>query len=396
MNDLQWSRQPKILLAMGGFAQMGGIEIFTRELSEFLIRSGAHVSLAYWPIRGGSPILGTMKQAGCSVIRGPITRGVSYDIPDRALEFRLRPILSRFDLVIFLKLFSDRVMESLLTRLGSSSHPPIPTLYIPSFCPEEDETYRDRPRPRPDLLNQINAVMGQCERMSCQIESFLGYKGRRWNMPLLSSIQPGTPAPMPSVGEERPKIQASFIGRLSGQKNVPALLDAYAAFLKSHEPNLKFSIDLNLHGDGPEVGRLLCHPCVQAHPSRVHFHGPYQTADLAHIAARTHFFVQATRFEGQCLAALEVMALGRPIIATRAGCLDEVIDSADLGLVLPQDRPDLFAEAMAKMGNAFISGSVHPERIAESFQQRFSRAALEPQYLEMLCALLAHRGIERI
>lgn len=374
---------------------MGGIEIFARDLSEFLIRSGASVSLAYWRIRGHSPILDEIQSNGCTMIESPITRGVSYDLPDRALSMRMRSSIRQFDLVIFLKLFSDRVMNSFLSRMESATPARIPSLYIPSFCPEEDETYRDRPKPDSGVLNRIDAIMGQCSAMSCQIESFLGYRGRSWNLPLLSSIKVSSPSPLPALAADRPTLRASFIGRLSAQKNVSALLDAYKMYLEEHEPKLRYCMDLHIHGDGVESDALRRHACVLNHADRIHFHGAYRSAELPLIAANSHFFVQTTRFEGQCLAALEVMALGRPLVATRAGCLDEVVNSPELGRVLPQSRADLFAGAMVEMGNDVLDGKVYPERISDSFRSRFSNEVLEPKYCEMLSSLLATRGIQR-
>jgi len=52
--------------------------------------------------------------------------------------------------------------------------------------------------------------------------------------------------------------------------------------------------------------------------------------------------------EGIAVAAMEAMAAGLPVVATRTGSLGELVD-ADCGILLPQRDPELFAGALGRL-----------------------------------------------
>ncbi|MBI3736412.1 glycosyltransferase family 4 protein [Candidatus Sumerlaeota bacterium] len=390
--------QPRILLYMGGFALMGGIEIFARDLARLLTENGALVTLAYWPIRGESPLLREMRNFGVRMIRGQVTRGVSYGLPDACLFPLVRPELQETDQVIFLKLFSDRVMrwalDTISVRRKSSSQFTCRSIYVPSFCPEEDETYHDRRRPAPAILNRIDAIQAQCGKMERQCQSFLGYEGKIYQFPLLGSVRSSCASPLPPAGPELP-IRIGYIGRLTRQKNVDALLSAFGLLLRDQGCKPTAPLELHIYGGGEAENTLRAHPAAVENPRAVFFHGSYHTSDIPKIASETHFFAQATRFEGQCLAALEVLACGRPLVATRAGCLDDVLADPCAGILVDPGKASALADAMGAMIGNIFEGRVLPEKIVEYHRQNFSFETVAPRYLQMCSELLGASQIER-
>jgi len=76
-----------------------------------------------------------------------------------------------------------------------------------------------------------------------------------------------------------------------------------------------------------------------------------------------------SRVEAFGLAAAEAMAGARPVVATRAGALDEVIDHSHTGYLVPVDVTDeLAAAALALLAD--------PERAARMGRAGRARAAM--------------------
>jgi glycosyltransferase involved in cell wall biosynthesis len=69
-----------------------------------------------------------------------------------------------------------------------------------------------------------------------------------------------------------------------------------------------------------------------------------QMLDAMHAA---DLVVVPSRFEGFGLTALEAMALGRPVLATTAGGLPEVIEHGVSGWLVPPQQPEALAQAIA-------------------------------------------------
>jgi glycosyltransferase involved in cell wall biosynthesis len=76
--------------------------------------------------------------------------------------------------------------------------------------------------------------------------------------------------------------------------------------------------------------------------SRVHFCGKLPRAELEAAFGAATLVVLPSLYEGFGLPALEALAAGTPVVATRAGALPEVIETAGAGkLVAPRDAADL-------------------------------------------------------
>lgn len=382
-------RRPRILLYAGGFARLGGIEVYTRDLARLLAENGFDLTLAWWPIRGGGPLIGEMQGMGVRTIRGPVTRGVSYDLPDRALLALARSHVRSADLVILLKMFSRRVMRGIMRETRRPSRA-VPTLFVPSYCPEEDETWSYTPLPEPGTINAITAFQPQCGRMAEQCARFLGYRGRMDVFPLLQSLRDPPVAPVPPAPPGRPLIM-TYMGRLTWQKNVEALLDAFEFHERARaaDPGAP-EIEFHIRGGGDLEPALRARAAAMPCAGRVRFHGPYRTDDIPEIAAGSHFFVQATRFEGQCLAALEVLSCGRYLVATRAGCLPEVLtrEPVEVGEVVEPGDPALLAAAMRRAADKVLAGEIDAGAIAASYGARFGFDVVAPRCLALVRGLI--------
>ncbi len=131
----------------------------------------------------------------------------------------------------------------------------------------------------------------------------------------------------------------TMVGRLSPEKNVQLLLNAFAiAWLQ--EPCLK----LEIVGDGPcraeleELSRRL------GITERVLFVG--ETKDVASFMRRSSVFVLPSLTEGISLTLLEAMATGLPTIATNVGGSSEVVVDQATGLLVTSNDTKELADAI--------------------------------------------------
>jgi N-acetyl-alpha-D-glucosaminyl L-malate synthase BshA len=114
-------------------------------------------------------------------------------------------------------------------------------------------------------------------------------------------------------------------------------------------------------GDGPDRPEAIDEARTQGITDRVVFLGKQDS--VAEIMACADLLILPSENESFGLVALEAMASGVPVIASRAGGLPEVVDDGETGFLAPVGD----VEAMAE-------GAVHILRDAETWR-RFSEAA---------------------
>ncbi|HEX3784369.1 MAG TPA: glycosyltransferase family 4 protein [Pseudonocardiaceae bacterium] len=129
-------------------------------------------------------------------------------------------------------------------------------------------------------------------------------------------------------------LRLLFVGRLSPQKNVARLLHALA--------KARLPIVLDVVGDGElrsELGDL----ARRLGLTGVTFHGRCDGAELVARYRAADAFVLPSNKEGMPLAALEAMAAGLPVIATRVPGNEELL--AGVGLLV-EPEPSALADAL--------------------------------------------------
>lgn len=186
---------------------------------------------------------------------------------------------------------------------------------------------------RPDDADAVIATSGAVARHA-------GCRGAR-------VVYPGVPLSDRAAGMTRPARgrAASVIGaagRLVRLKGHADLLRA-AALLRAGWPALRVEIA----GEGPERPALQDEARRLGLEDRVTFLG-WQT-DISPALARWDVLVQPSLDEGFGLAALEAMAAGLPVVATRVGGLPEVVDEGSTGLLVPPADPASLAAALERL-----------------------------------------------
>jgi L-malate glycosyltransferase len=129
------------------------------------------------------------------------------------------------------------------------------------------------------------------------------------------------------------------------------VLFAAAARLAPRHPQLKFLIA----GDGPREGELRALARRLDIEHQVRFLGHCE--DVPALLAQADAFVLPSRSEAFPNGAIEAMAAGLPVVASRVGGLLDLIDDGRTGLLVEPDNP-------AALASAIESLVISPERAA--------------------------------
>ena len=97
-----------------------------------------------------------------------------------------------------------------------------------------------------------------------------------------------------------------------------------------------------------------------------------------------------SRWEAFPYAALEAMALGRPVVASRVDGLEDIVADGETGLLVPTEDPEALARALDALADA-------PERAAAMGRAAHARVAAEFSLERMVSATVAvYRGAEQV
>ncbi len=145
------------------------------------------------------------------------------------------------------------------------------------------------------------------------------------------NFYPGRPEPIPW---DRRREAVVFAGRLSEEKGVAHLLDAWIAWGPGAPP-------LRLAGDGPLRAPLTARArAAGLGPERVTFLGQLGPREAeAEIAAARLLVVPSTWFEGFPLVLREALAFGTPAAVSAIGALPSIVEGGEAGLVFPPGDP---------------------------------------------------------
>jgi glycosyltransferase involved in cell wall biosynthesis len=173
----------------------------------------------------------------------------------------------------------------------------------------------------------------------------------------------------------------AIVGRLYPIKNHRLFLDA-AACVAIQEPSTRFVI----------VGDGVLRPAMQQHAhelgiaDRVIFTG--WRRDLPRVYADTDILVVSSNNEGTPVAAIEAMAAGRPVVATRVGGLPDLIAEGETGLLIPPKDPHGLATAILCLlqdpETAWRMGQAGQAKVRERFSLQRLLTDMEQCYHQLL------------
>jgi glycosyltransferase involved in cell wall biosynthesis len=362
-----------IVMYLGGFAKVGGIEAFARDFLLAIAPAWPERDLVIWDARGkDNRLLNDIVRSGAKISGSPWRWGCTWNLPDYVLAPFGRSAVRHAAAVIF-KRPPPLPILLWLRRASLSTGRRIPFIIVMPYRPLQ---YWGR-SPDPRQLSSFDVIVVQSEDGRRDLEES-GYRGRIENIPLLP---PETAAWVDFPAHRVPGlIRLGYLGRMAAQKNLRYLLDVYRLLASANgEPRF----ELHLFGDGEERDQLK-RRCGELSLPGVTFHGERPRAEIADAIDSCDLFLNTSLVEGQCLVALEVLSRGRPLVATPVGALPEILRQPELGRLAPLDDPAAFANAVAEVARKISDGAITPKSVVAAFRERFDRAAILQRYLDLL------------
>jgi glycosyltransferase involved in cell wall biosynthesis len=319
----------------------GGIERYVAYLADECHRRGVAVGVAAAP---GSPLASNLAAPQYAV-----GLGNKYDL--RALGPYLRALRAGGFAAMVTHFSRDYLVPALAARMARvpallTRHVAVPIR--PSSARVYQRLYR--------------GYVGVSETVAATLASVsLGPR---------TAAHPGVPDPgeRPPVPWGRPRI--AFVGRLVAEKG-PGVAVAAAELTDA---------DWELVGEGPLLG-----PLARSAGPNVRFLG--RVADPAAIVAACHAVVVPSVWqEAFGLVAVEAMALGRAVLASRVGGLAEIVEDGVSGLLVPPGEARALAEAVGALDESVCRRMGRAGR--EAYAARFTVAAMADRTLAAYAGLL--------
>ena len=106
-------------------------------------------------------------------------------------------------------------------------------------------------------------------------------------------------------------------------------------------------------------------------------------SDVARILNNLDVFVLSSHTEGFSIACVEAMACGIPVIATRSGGPEQILEG-EAGILVPTDEPESLALAIEQLITSKDLAATLTSRATHRVQERYSLAAMLSRYEDLL------------
>lgn len=167
-----------------------------------------------------------------------------------------------------------------------------------------------------------------------------------------------------------------YVGRFAPEKGLDRLLLAVARLAHLHRLRL-----VVVGGDGEQDAayrRMLEFSRSCGIADRVTFTGRIDQADLPPYYCAADLLVLPSSYESFGMVALEALACGTPVVATRVGAMEDLLGEAGNGRLVQDLRPSSLAEAMEGLLRDRASSSQTAETIRSSVvRYNWPRVALD-------------------
>jgi lipopolysaccharide/colanic/teichoic acid biosynthesis glycosyltransferase/glycosyltransferase involved in cell wall biosynthesis len=177
-----------------------------------------------------------------------------------------------------------------------------------------------------------------------------------------------------------------IVGRIFPIKNHRLFLEA-AAHVAAEDWSARFVVV----GDGVLRPQMEARARSLGIAERVTFTG--WRRDLHRIYPDLDVLVVSSRNEGTPVSAIEAMASGCPVVATRVGGLPDLIDDGETGHLVPSEDAPALAAAILRVLRDRDAARRMAEAACERVSERFRAERLIGDMERLYCELLAEKGI---
>jgi len=191
------------------------------------------------------------------------------------------------------------------------------------------------------VINEADVIIGRAEASLTGLRELCAASRPMRLVPNAVTELPD-PAQLCPPGRPASHVTITAIGRLSREKGLHVLLEAFSRVAASGA-----AVRLQLAGEGPLRETLASQAETLGIGGQVHFLGAF--ASLAPIMRATDIVAHPTLNDGRSVAVLEAMAWGRPVVASRVGGVAELIEDEVSGLLVPARDPAALAEALQRL-----------------------------------------------
>jgi glycosyltransferase involved in cell wall biosynthesis len=253
---------------------------------------------------------------------------------------------------------------------------------VERFTGEEGAAGAGRLRALLREADAVTACSGNLLERAAALESSVAAKGTA----IYNGIDPARFEDKVPHKHARPYILA--LGRLTYKKGFDLLLEALA-----RAGGAAADVDLIVAGEGEERGTLEALAARLGLGSRVKFHGRATSAEVVRLLNGCRFFAIPSRAEPFGIVALEALAAGKPVLATRVGGMEEFLGHVTgrlrLGpslIRLVEPRVERLAEGLRER---LASAPEGDRRWSESVLATYSWARVAQRYERLLAGSAA-------
>ena len=173
------------------------------------------------------------------------------------------------------------------------------------------------------------------------------------------------------------------VGHLAGHKGHRYLLEAMKHLLQS-EPH----VGVVIAGTGALRAALEAQAAALGIADRIYFTGFRE--DILALIQGFEIFVFSSYLEGLGTSILDAMALRKPVVATRAGGIPEVVEDGVTGLLVPPRDPTALAQALLYLLRHPERGKKFGEAGRSRVEQHFTATRMAMHTLQIYQQLMSH------
>lgn len=171
------------------------------------------------------------------------------------------------------------------------------------------------------------------------------------------------------------------VGNIRRPKDYPTFIRA-AAILARRDPRYQFVIAGE--GSGELLSSLQMLRDELGLKGRLHLLG--MRNDIRRVLGNLDVFVLSSTTEGFSIACIEAMACGVPVVATRSGGPQEIIESGTSGLLVPVGDAEAIADSVHSIATDAVKANGIRSGALERVRARYSLAAMIHSYEEVITA----------